>query len=449
MSEYHIRLQPKQKEFVKAKAFEVLYGGAAGGGKSHGQVLDAMLYALKYPKSKQIIFRRTYRELEMSLIRTALQEYPKGLYTYNSSNHSIKWANGSIIDFGYCDNLNDVLQYQSAEFDVIRFDELTHFTEDVYTYLISRCRGANGYPKQIKSSTNPGSRGHTWVKARFVDIGPPDTVHTVGDGTRIFIPAKVTDNKALCDKDPDYIKRLDMLSEKDKKALRDGCWDITDGMYFAEFNRDIHTCKPFVLPSTWRRYRAFDYGLDMLACYWIAVNDQGRAFVYKELYQSNLIVSDAAKKIKEMTSEDVYATLAPPDLWNRHSDTGKSTAEIFHQNGITLRRANNDRVQGWLNIKEWLRERTDEQGQPCADLCIFDTCINLIRTLPSLAIDTKNPNDTAREPHELTHAPDALRYFIAGRPAPSAPVKKEPRYNFASERPKPSPLGVGDKVRRI
>jgi phage terminase large subunit len=240
-----------------------------------------------------------------------------------------------------------------------------------------------------------------------------------------------------------------MLSEKDRKALRDGCWDITDGMYFAEFDRGIHTCKPFELPSTWRRYRAFDYGLDMLACYWIAINEQGRAFVYKELYQSNLIVSDAAQLIKSMTTEDIYATLAPPDLWNRHSDTGRSTAEIFHQNGVTLRRANNDRVQGWLNVKEWLRPHTDEQGRPCADLCIFDTCTNLLRTLPSLACDPKNPNDTARDPHELTHAPDALRYFIAGRPAPSAPIKKEPHYKFASERPKPNPVGVGDKVRRI
>lgn len=449
MSVYEVKLTPRQKVFVKADAFEVLYGGAAGGGKSHGQVLDAMIYALKYPKSKQIIFRRTYRELEMSLIRTALENYPRNLYTYNSSSHSIKWVNGSIIDFGYCDTINDVLQYQSAEFDVIRFDELTHFTEDVYVYMISRCRGANGYPKQIKSSTNPGSRGHTWVKARFIDIGAPDTVHKVDGNTRVFLPAKVQDNKALCESDPDYIKRLDMLSEKDRKALRDGCWDITDGMYFAEFNRAIHTCKPFELPSTWRRYRAFDYGLDMLACYWIAINEQGRAFVYKELYQSNLIVSDAAQRIKDMTTEDVYATLAPPDLWNRHSDTGRSTAEIFHQNGVTLRRANNDRIQGWLNVKEWLRPHTDEQGRPCADLCIFDTCTNLIRTLPSLACDPKNPNDTARDPHELTHAPDALRYFIAGRPAPSAPVKKEPHYNFASERPKPNPVGVGDKVRRI
>ena len=449
MSVYEVKLTPRQKVFVKADAFEVLYGGAAGGGKSHGQVLDAMIYALKYPKSKQIIFRRTYRELEMSLIRTALENYPRNLYTYNSSSHSIKWINGSIIDFGYCDTINDVLQYQSAEFDVIRFDELTHFTEDVYVYMISRCRGANGYPKQIKSSTNPGSRGHTWVKARFIDIGAPDTVHKVDGNTRVFLPAKVQDNKALCESDPDYIKRLDMLSEKDRKALRDGCWDITDGMYFAEFDRGIHTCKPFELPSTWRRYRAFDYGLDMLACYWIAINEQGRAFVYKELYQSNLIVSDAAQMIKSMTTEDIYATLAPPDLWNRHSDTGRSTAEIFHQHGVTLRRANNDRIQGWLNVKEWLRPHTDEQGQPCADLCIFDTCTNLLRTLPSLACDPKNPNDTARDPHELTHAPDALRYFIAGRPAPSAPIKKEPHYNFASERPKPSPVGVGDKVRRI
>jgi phage terminase large subunit len=240
-----------------------------------------------------------------------------------------------------------------------------------------------------------------------------------------------------------------MLSEKDRKALRDGDWDIFDGQYFSEFNRDIHTCKPFEIPSTWRRYRAFDYGLDMLACYWIAVNDQGRAFVYKELYEPNLIVSAAAAAIKERTNDDIYATFAPPDMWNRHKDTGRSTAEIFAAEGIRLTRANNDRAQGWLNVKEWLRPHVDEQGQTCADLCIFDTCVNLIRTLPALVIDEKNPNDTAREPHELTHAPDALRYFIAGRPAPSRPIKPDAVYNFTIEKPKPDPMGRGDKIRRI
>jgi len=121
----------------------------------------------------------------------------------------------------------------------------------------------------------------------------------------------------------------------------------------------------------------------------------------------------------------VEAFFAPPDLWNRHADTGKSTAEIFAEHGILLTKVSNDRVQGWYSLSEWLRPMPDEQGVVLPRLRIFDTCANLIRTLPALQYDEKHPNDAAREPHELTHAPDAMRYFASGRPAgavfPEAP----------------------------
>ena len=152
----NISITKKQDSFIKSTAFETLFGGAAGGGKSYGQLTDALLYALRYPKSKQILFRSTFADLEKSLIRVSLEYYPKSVASYNSSKHTWKFNNGSIIDFGYIQYEKDVYQYQSAEYDVIRFDELTHFTEYMYTYMISKCRGANPYPKGIKSSTNPG-----------------------------------------------------------------------------------------------------------------------------------------------------------------------------------------------------------------------------------------------------------------------------------------------------
>ena len=318
-----IEITEKQDLFINSKAFETLFGGAAGGGKSYGQLVDALLYALKYPKSKQIIFRRTFPDLERSIIRTSLEFYPKEVASYNSSKHIWRFKNGSIIDFGYIDNENDVYQYQSAEYDVIRFDELTHFTEYMYVYMISRCRGANPYPKYIKSSTNPGGVGHSWVKERFIDIGEPNKIHNIKqeDGTttsRIFIPSLVQDNLFLMANDPDYLKRLQNLPEKEKKALLYGEWDIFDGQFFTEFKRDIHVCKPFEIPKTWRIFRTRDYGLDMCACYWIALDWNMNAYVYKELYESNLIVSEAARKINEMTTEDIYCDYAPPDLWNRN-----------------------------------------------------------------------------------------------------------------------------------
>ena len=149
----NISVTRKQKAFIDATASEVLFGGAAGGGKSYGQVVDALLFALRYPGSKQLILRRTFAELDKSLIRSSLSLYPRDIYSFNQSSHTGRFKNGSIIDFGYCAAEFDVYQYQSAEYDVIRFDELTHFTESQYVYLISRVRGANSYPKQVQTAS--------------------------------------------------------------------------------------------------------------------------------------------------------------------------------------------------------------------------------------------------------------------------------------------------------
>ena len=418
-----IDITEKQDLFINSTAFETLFGGAAGGGKSFGQLVDALLYALQYPKSKQIIFRRTFADLEKSLIRVSLELYPKEIASYNTSKHVWKFKNGSIIDFGYIDKENDVYQYQSAEYDVIRFDELTHFTEYMYVYMISRCRGANPYPKGIKSSTNPGGVGHSWVKSRFIDLGEPNQVHkiTLETGevtTRQFIPSLVQDNIFLLQSDPDYIKRLDALPEKERKALKFGDWDIFDGQFFPEFDRNIHVCTPFEIPKDWRIYRTRDYGLDMCATYWIAMDYRMHIYIFKELYESNLIVSEAARKINEMTKEKIIIDYAPPDLWNRNRDTGKSTTDIFAENGQYLTKADNNRVTGWLAVHEWLKIYEDEQGQKTSRVHIFSNCVNLIRTLPAVQIDDKNPNDVAIEPHELTHAPDAFRYFCTMWQAP-------------------------------
>lgn len=395
-------------DFIRADATEVLFGGAAGGGKSYGQLVDALRYALSFPKSKQLILRRTYAELEKSLIRVSLDLFPRKLYTYNSSSHTGRFRNGSVIDFGYCAVENDVFQYQSAEYDVIRFDELTHFTEFQYRYLLSRLRGANGYPKQIKSSTNPGGVGHAWVKARFIDPSPPDVLFRDGSTDRVFLPSKIDDNFFLTENDPAYKERLLALPEMQRRALLFGDWNIFEGQYFPEFSPETHVIDPFPVPREWRRYRTIDYGLDRLACLWIALAPDGNLFVYKELCESDLIISDAAKAIAERNGEDeIYATLAPPDLWSRSQETGKSRALLFAENGIRFVKTGNDRETGWLAIKELLKLRED--GTP--RLRFFRQCREIIRCLPLLQIDPDRPCDTRQEPHEITHAPDALRGF--------------------------------------
>lgn len=413
-----ISVTEKQKRFIDAGESEVLFGGAAGGGKSYGQMVDALLFALTYPRSKQLVLRRTFSELEKSLIRTSLALFPREIYTFNSSSHTGRLKNGSVIDFGYCAAENDVYQYQSAEYDVIRFDELTHFTEAQYVYLISRVRGANGYPKQIKSSTNPGGIGHTWVKSRFIDAGCHGKSFVGNDGmTRIFIPSLLDDNKFLREGDPEYKNRLLALPEREKKALLYGDWNIFDGQYFSEFSQKKHVIAPFELPDGWRKYRSIDYGLDRLVCLWIAVSPDNKAYVYREFCESNLPISASAKAICERTpkNEDIYATLAPPDLWSRSQETGKTKASLFSEYGVNFTKTSNERETGWLAIKELL---CDTESGP--RLQIFSCCTELIRCLPALAVDKLRPTDCANEPHEITHAPDALRGFAIFHSRPGA-----------------------------
>ncbi len=414
--EYTLSITRKQAAFVEAAADEVLYGGAAGGGKSYGQVVDAFLYAMRYPKSRQLLLRSSFPALERSLILTALELIPRPLYKYQSTKHKLTLSNGSLIEFGFLAADTDVMMYQSAEYDVIRFDELTHFTEYQYLYMLSRLRGTSGYPKQMKSTTNPGSRGHGWVKARFISPAPPFTVFGE-ERTRIFIPARVEENRFLMEKDADYLSRLMLLPENEKRALLYGDWDIFEGQFFGEFSRRTHVRPPEAIPAYHKRFRSLDYGLDMTACHWWAVDGEGNLTCYRELYKSGLTLSEAAQEILSLSppEEKISYTVASPDLWNRRQDTGKSGVEIMAEKGLCgLIRADNRRVAGWRVLREYLRGKK---------ISFFENCIHIIRTLPALLYDPHSPEDASDSPHEITHAPESVRYAVMSRPALSTPPK--------------------------
>jgi len=422
-----IQVTEKQRLFMDAKEDEVLYGGAAGGGKSYVQLIDNLVYAITYPGIKQLILRRTFPELERSLIRTMLELYPKEVYSYHQSKHTLTFNNGSLTDFGFCDAENDVYKYQSSEYDVIRLDECTHFSGTMYEYLRTRIRGANDFPKQTKCSTNPGNVGHQYFKNRFIDVCVPMKTYEIENprthkmSTRLFIPSRVYDNKFLMEKDPEYIERLEgMDNEEERKALLDGSWDIYEGQMFREFSRDVHVIKS--LPErdkSWRIYFTMDYGLDMTAGLFIAVDNHDRYYVLGEVYQPDLVISDACalikKKQRELKIDKVDEYLAPSDLWARRQETGRSVADIFRENGIVLRKTSRDRIDGWAAVKEAVKPFKDEQGVTIAKLRIYEECVNLIRTLPAIQYDERRPGDAATQPHELTHMPDALRYFCVYR----------------------------------
>lgn len=423
---------PRQQEFFCSTARHIAYGGARGGGKSWAMRRKFVMLAMRYPGLRLLLLRRTLPELRENHVMPLLAELT-GYAKYNDTEKAFTFPNGSRLVLGYCDAEKDVYRYQGQEYDVVGLEEATHFTETQMQFLTTCNRSTRtDFKPRMYYTSNPGNVGHEWFKRLFIDRQYQENEKPEDYA---FIPAKVYDNKVLMESNPEYIRTLEALPEEMRRAMLDGDWDVFAGQYFTEFRREIHTVEPFPIPPDWRRYIALDYGLDMLAAYWIAVDWHGKAYVYKELYQSDLIISEAAKRIKEMTGkEQIYQRLAPPDLWNRRQETGKSAADLFRENGVSLVKANNNRIQGWYNLKEWLKPYDDEQGITTASLVIFKTCANLIRTLPLLQHDEKDPNDVATEPHELTHGPDAIRYFIAGRPKPNWAKKPEPHFNFDFER---------------
>ena len=565
----------KQIAFFKARTRFVAYGGARGGGKSWAVRKKSAGLALSYNGISILILRRTFPELRENHILPMIADL-MGIARYRDMDKSFTFPNGSRIVFGYCDSEADVLQYQGQEYDVIFMDEATQFTEFQFTTLTACLRGANDFPKRFYLTCNPGGVGHAWVKRLFIDRRYKKTEHPED---YVFIAANVYDNHALMAHDPDYVRMLENLPEEQRRAWLLGQWDIFEGQYFAEFDRNVHVCRPHGIPAHWRRYVTLDYGMDMLAALWVAVDEQGRAVVYRELYEGRdngkgengqgHIISAAARRLLEANGGDeVQAWLAPPDLWNRRQDTGKSAAELFLENGVPLTKTGNSRVAGWLAVREFLapgpggqarggeaaraqardrarrfcvqnrveneearggeaaraqardrarrfcvqnrveneearggeaaraqaRDRArrfcvqnrveDEEARGgeaaqtlrlrtsgpalCSEteaeapqasgpalprLRIFDTCANLIRTLPALRHDERKPEDAAVTPHELTHAPDALRgfctYWSTAAHAPEAAVHDILRDDFNMKKPTAGPLGQGGKYRVI
>lgn len=407
----------KQKLFLTAKTRFVAYGGARGGGKSWAVRLKAALMGLNHELAgiRMLILRRTYPELRENHIRP-LSAALRGLARYRENEKTIMFPRGSVLKFGYCDSESDVLQYQGQEYDVIFIDEATQFTEYQFSTLTACLRGANSFPKRMYLTCNPGGVGHAWVKRLFIDR---QYQNAEKPENYTFIPAGVYDNKALISNDPGYITMLENLPETLRRAWLNGEWDVFEGQYFHEFSRAVHVIEPFEIPAHWRRYLTMDYGLDMLAAYWVAVDESGSAVVYRELYEGKdlgeghegLTISNALERIKGLTDgENLHAALAPPDLWNKRQETGRSVADWFAQGGLPLTKTSNERVAGWMAVKEWLKPYNDG-GKLCARLRIFRGCQNLIRTLPLLQFDAKKANDVSLTPHEITHAPDALRGF--------------------------------------
>lgn len=406
-----------QWKFFSSRVRYTCYGGARGGGKSWAIIRKALLLALYYAGIQILVVRREYDQLENPIIQPMLKLLQPGMYTYNKQEHLLTLINGSKIKFSNMPDYSSTVEgkFQGNNWDILFIDEATQFLESEFRGLDAIIRGDNGLPKRVYLTCNPGGVGHFWVKRLFVDRDfrcdeiPEDYV---------FIQAKVYDNKNI---DKEYINVLNNLPEDVRRAHRDGDWNALSGVYFEEFTDGIHTCKPFPLKPHWRRYRAMDYGLDCHFCIWVAEDEEGRCYVYRQYQMKNEYVSVAASMQLQLTrpDENINYTIAPPDLWARNRENGKSQANTFMESGVSLYKADNNRKQGWHAVKELLKIRKD--GKP--GLIIFDTCASLIDSLKCLQHDKTDPNDVSKFPHEITHGPDALRYFAQTYTLPADPVK--------------------------
>lgn len=405
----------KQHKLFLATKKHIGYGGARGGGKSWSLRVKFSILALKYPGLKILLLRRTYPELEANHI-IPLQSELKGLAVYKETKRSFTFKNGSIIKLGHCKSEKDMFIFQGQEYDVIGFEEATLFTEDQIRFIITCLRSTRvDFQSRVYYTCNPGGVSHHYIKRIFIDkdyeVGEdPDEYE--------FIQALIYDNEVLIKNDPGYLKILNSMSPDLVAAHRDGDWDALSGAYFKEFRRATHVIDPFVIPDHWFKYVVVDYGLDMLAAYWIADDTKDNFYVYKELYKSDLIISDAAREMLKFSGEDrIVYWYAPPDLQHRNKDTGKSALELFLDHGVPFVTTKNDRIEGWMMVKELLKVRETKQLDgtiiSAPRLKIFSNCKNLIRCLPVIQRDDSNPNDCSKDPHELTHAPDAIRYFAS------------------------------------
>lgn len=421
------RAQPRQKLFLRAEEDEVLYGGAAGGGKTDALIICGVRLNVRYPGSKVLFLRRTFADLDKpGAAISRSHELLTGSAAWDGNQHRWTFANGSIFQFGHLQHDKDVYSYQGAQLDGLLWDELTQFEYEQYQFLRSRVRATvQGVKPIIRGATNPGGVGHGWVKARWIDAAPWEQSFVIqGQPIRItgrFIPAKVADNPALTERDPGYAGRMADLPEQLRKAYLEGSWDIFAGQVFTEWRYDVHTVDPFPIPKEWKRWRALDWGYNKpFCCLWFARSPEGRVYVYRELYAAGLTDSEQAKQVRKLSAgESIRFSVADPACWNRNPN-GTSIAQVWADHWLATTPGNHDRLAGWQRVHDYLA--WGEGRQPA--LVVFRTCPNLIRTLPAQVYDEHKVEDVDTDGED--HAADTLRYGLmaASSPRPQATTRE-------------------------
>lgn len=455
-----LSLTPKQHRMVYGleEVDEIMWGGEAGGGKSEGLLMFALRRRIECPGSVGLMMRRTFPDLDKSLIRKS-KKYYAPFAKWSEAKRKWTFRNGSIEDFGYCESDKDVYQYQSAEYDDICIDEITQWTEFMYLYMLSRLRSASGkYKTLMRSATNPGNIGHLWVKSRFVDVAK-DHVYEDWDEilqakrTRFFLPAGLNDNTLMDARQKlEYKSWLNQLPEDQKEMLMKGNWDYVIGAAFAELHRKTHEYDPeqFPIPKWAKIFMSYDYGFGApFSIGWWWVDYDGRMWRFAEWYgwsgkpnkglrmATPQVAKDIFKIEKKMgIAGRVEQRVAGPDIFSkppnlRGGGQGPSIAELLSENGIYFMPGDPDRMLGKAQIHERFNvsdnfDRKDSLTYPM--MMVSSECRQWWRTVPVLASgDWGTPRFDDVEDKQEDHCYDETKIACMSRPL--SPQHEKPAEN--------------------
>ena len=453
----------QQEAFLRRPEYEVLYGGSKYSLKTDALLGWAITRREKYPKSHGLFIRRMMSEItKEGAAWERIAEILGSRVRYNQQEHKVYFPNGSVEEFGHCNEEADKMAFQGAQYDDLCWDQLEQFTETQYSYIKGACRTAQVDPPQyqgraieprIRCSANPGDVGHGWVRSYYIDVAPPGVPYNevvrvkAPDGgeiviprTRIYIPASVFDAVRAGVVSADYIATLEAMPEPYRSAYLYGKWDIFIGQAFMEFDPLVHVVRTGPIDDRWRRIASHDWGYASPGHHlWGAVDPQGGVIIYREWGFKGLDPVEIAQGVLYRQGREAPITWADPACWaeRRKADlnqeqlvvlqeAGKlqlSKAEQYQQAGLTVQPANNQRIAGKQRIHTLLKKRLD--GVPY--LRVMGCCPVLIETLRSIQLDPNRTEDvmTAYLADAVLRddAYDALRYLLMGVPTEATPTE--------------------------
>lgn len=441
-----------QTRFLASSAFEKLYGGAVGGGKTEA-LRNGLLEQVHIPEYRALFLRQTYPELEEVLDRCH-REWPQMGAKWNAERKQYRWPSGALIEFGFFETAADITRYQGREFGVIAFDEIGNLADErSWLLLMSRCRSRSKKVRRYMiASANPGGVGEGWIFRRWVNQCDPSGTPLISKDketgyllTRAFFAAKVEDNPALLDADPGYIARLNELPPTLRDQLRLGLWGRAGGLALPEVDPTVHLVAPYAIPRHWHRFGAFDWGYDHPFSFGhYAVDENGRLVCVDTIGGRGLMPRAIAQAIRETTQDfqNLRYIVSGVDVFSDYSkargDNTPTIAQQFAEEGVHLTEANTARVQGLNNLRRYLSwQRTvrvpdpldphnilkGSWGNGLPNMVFFDTPGNreVIEVLRGLALDPRRREDALkknadREGNGGDDHYDQVRYAAASRP---------------------------------